>query len=144
MSAPGFVTIGGTFDTNSTETGFLLIAQLVGASTAQSFYLDDVLITDVGGGAVPEPGSFLLALTALAPITIAGWLRRRFCLDNRGPLVVHVRRGLNETPGRQATSIRRLFRATTPSIGHLLQLVERHLNLLCRLELLHRVICLAP
>jgi len=78
VSAPGFVTIGGTFDTNSTETGFLLIAQLVGASTAQSFYLDDVLITDVGGGAVPEPGSFLLALTALAPITIAGWLRRRF------------------------------------------------------------------
>jgi hypothetical protein len=30
------------------------------------------------------------------------------------------------------------------TLGHLLQRVERHLNLFYRLELLHRVICLAP
>ena len=41
VSSAAFAAIGGTFNTNSTETGFLLCAQLVGPSTA-SFYLDDV------------------------------------------------------------------------------------------------------
>ena len=48
----GWAQIGGTYTVSTTETGLTLYAQLVGATTAQSFYLDDVVITETA----PPPG----------------------------------------------------------------------------------------
>jgi endo-1,4-beta-xylanase len=52
VSDSGWAQIGVTYTPATTETGLLLYAQLVGASTAQSFYLDDVVITEIA----PPPG----------------------------------------------------------------------------------------
>jgi endo-1,4-beta-xylanase len=48
----GWAEIGGTYTASTTETGLQLYAQLVGATTAQTFYLDDVVITQTA----PPPG----------------------------------------------------------------------------------------
>ena len=45
----GWAQIGGTYTPATTESGLLLYAQLIGATTTQSFYLDDVVITEIGG-----------------------------------------------------------------------------------------------
>ncbi|MBV8730605.1 MAG: endo-1,4-beta-xylanase, partial [Acidobacteriia bacterium] len=44
VSASGWAKIGGSYTVSSTETALLLYAQLVGATSAQSFYIDDVVI----------------------------------------------------------------------------------------------------
>src|SRR3569833_1138277 len=65
----GWVAIGGSYTVTTTETGLTLYAQLVGPSTAQSFYLDDVVISLsallLGGSSV---ASFLWSVGGLV-----GW-----------------------------------------------------------------------
>lgn len=46
VSDSNWVQIGGSYTVSATETGVTLYAQLVGATSAQSFYLDDVVITE--------------------------------------------------------------------------------------------------
>jgi len=53
----GWAQIGGSYTVSSTETGVLLYAQLVGATSAISFYLDDVIITETA----PPPGGATIA-----------------------------------------------------------------------------------
>ena len=53
VSATGWAQIGGTYTVSATATSLVLYAQLVGATTAQSFYLDDVVITEI---AAPPSG----------------------------------------------------------------------------------------
>ena len=76
VSASGWSQIGGTYTVSTTETGLLLYAQLIGATTATSFYLDDVVITQTGTP-VPEPTSLPLMGTALVSFHLATRLRRR-------------------------------------------------------------------
>ncbi len=49
VTASAWAQIGGTYTVSTTATSLLLYAQLVGPTTAQSFYLDDVTITEVAG-----------------------------------------------------------------------------------------------
>ncbi len=49
VSASGWAQIGGTYTVSTTETALTLYAQLVGATTAQSFYLDDVMVNEISG-----------------------------------------------------------------------------------------------
>jgi endo-1,4-beta-xylanase len=49
VSDSGWVQVGGTYTVSTTETGLLLYAQLIGPTTAQSFYLDDVVINQISG-----------------------------------------------------------------------------------------------
>jgi len=49
VTASGWAQIGGTYTVSTTETALVLYAQLVGATAAQSFYLDDVVITEIAG-----------------------------------------------------------------------------------------------
>ena len=49
VSATGWSQIGGAYTVSTTETQMTLYAQLEGATTAQSFYLDDVVITEIAG-----------------------------------------------------------------------------------------------
>src|SRR5258708_1607513 len=46
VSDTGWAQIGGTYTPSTTETGLTIYAQMVGATTAQSFYLDDGVITE--------------------------------------------------------------------------------------------------
>ncbi len=46
VSASGWVQIGGSYTVSPTATGLTLYAQLVGATSPQSFYLDQVVITE--------------------------------------------------------------------------------------------------
>jgi len=52
VSDSGWVQIGGTYKVPATETAVLLYAQLLGTTTAQSFYLDTVVIAETA----PLPG----------------------------------------------------------------------------------------
>jgi endo-1,4-beta-xylanase len=65
----GWVQIGGTYTPSTTETGLTLYAQLVGATTAESFYLDDVVITQLA----PAPGGTPVASYTWADGTTDGW-----------------------------------------------------------------------
>jgi len=65
----GWVQIGGAYSPTTTETGLLLYAQLVGATTAQSFYLDDVVITETA----PPPGGTPVATFTFADGGLDGW-----------------------------------------------------------------------
>jgi endo-1,4-beta-xylanase len=56
----GWVQIGGAYTPSTTETSLLLYAQLVGASSAVGFYLDDVVITQT---APPPSGSTIASYT---------------------------------------------------------------------------------
>jgi endo-1,4-beta-xylanase len=49
VSATAWAQIGGTYTVSTTATQMLLYAQLVGPTSAQSFYLDDVVITEIAG-----------------------------------------------------------------------------------------------
>jgi endo-1,4-beta-xylanase len=49
VSSTGWAQIGGTYTVSTTATQLLLYAQLEGVSTAQSFYLDNVIITEIAG-----------------------------------------------------------------------------------------------
>jgi endo-1,4-beta-xylanase len=64
-----WVQIGGNFNASATETGVLLYAQLVGASSAVSFYLDDVVITQTA----PPPGGTPIATYTWSDGGLDGW-----------------------------------------------------------------------
>jgi len=65
----GWAQVGGAYTVSATETGLTLYAQLVGATTAQSFYLDDVVITQTA----PPPGGTPVASYTFADGT-DGWI----------------------------------------------------------------------
>ena len=56
----GWAQIGGSYTVSATETGLSLYAQLVGASSAQTFYLDNVVITQT---APPPSGNTVAQYT---------------------------------------------------------------------------------
>ena len=60
VSDSGWAQIGGTYVVSTTETALTLYAQLVGPSTQQTFYLDNVVITET---APPPNGSAVAAYT---------------------------------------------------------------------------------
>src|SRR5579875_193527 len=49
VSSTGWAKIGGTYTVSTTETSLTLYAQLVGPTSAQSFYLDDVIVNEISG-----------------------------------------------------------------------------------------------
>jgi len=69
VSDSGWVQIGGSYTVSTTETGLTLYAQLVGATTAQSFYLDEVVITETA----PPPGGTPVATYTFADGGLDGW-----------------------------------------------------------------------
>jgi endo-1,4-beta-xylanase len=69
VSSTGWAQIGGTYTASTTETGLVLYAQLVGATTAQSFYLDDVVITETA----PPLGGTPVATYTFADGGLDGW-----------------------------------------------------------------------
>src|SRR6202034_1304095 len=60
VTATGWAQVGGSYTVSSTATALTLYAQLVGATTAQSFYLDDVVITET---AAPPNGTVVATYT---------------------------------------------------------------------------------
>ena len=66
---PDGAQIGGSYTVSTTETALTLYAQLVGATTAQSFYLDDVVITETA----PPPGGTPIAAYTFADGGLDGW-----------------------------------------------------------------------
>ncbi|MGB9456599.1 MAG: endo-1,4-beta-xylanase [Bryobacteraceae bacterium] len=69
VSASGWAQIGGSYTVSTTETGLRLYAQLVGATTAQSFYLDDVVITETS----PPPAGTPIATYTFQDGGLDGW-----------------------------------------------------------------------
>ncbi|MGB2637850.1 MAG: endo-1,4-beta-xylanase, partial [Candidatus Acidiferrum sp.] len=69
VSSSGWAQIGGSYTVSTTETGLVLYAQLVGATTAQSFYLDEVVITETA----PPPGGTPIATYTFADGGLDGW-----------------------------------------------------------------------
>ncbi|AXC13281.1 Endo-1,4-beta-xylanase A precursor [Acidisarcina polymorpha] len=69
VSDSGWVQIGGTYTASTTETGLTLYAQLVGATSAQSLFLDDVVITETA----PPPGGTPIAAYTFADGGLDGW-----------------------------------------------------------------------
>ena len=69
-SDSGWVQIGGSYTPSTTETGLTLYAQLVGANSAQSFYLDEVVITETA----PPPGGTPVATYTFADGGLDGWV----------------------------------------------------------------------
>ncbi len=65
----GWAQIGGAYTASTTETGLTLYAQLVGATTAQSFYLDDVVITETA----PPPGGTPVKTYTWSDGGLDGW-----------------------------------------------------------------------
>jgi endo-1,4-beta-xylanase len=65
----GWAEIGGSYTVSTTENALLLYAQLVGASSAQSFYLDDVVITETA----PPPGGTPVATYTFSDGGLDGW-----------------------------------------------------------------------
>ena len=69
VSGTGWAQIGGTYTASATETGLTLYAQLVGATSAQSFYLDNVVITQTA----PPPGGTSVASYTFSDGGLDGW-----------------------------------------------------------------------
>src|SRR5579862_6769822 len=69
VSSSGWAQIGGTYTVSATETGLQLYAQLVGPTTAQSFYLDNVVITETA----PPPGGTPIAAYTFVDGGLDGW-----------------------------------------------------------------------
>jgi endo-1,4-beta-xylanase len=69
VSDSGWAQIGGSYTVSTTETALTLYAQLVGATSAQSFYLDDVVITETA----PPPGGTPIASYTFADGGLDGW-----------------------------------------------------------------------
>jgi endo-1,4-beta-xylanase len=82
----GWAQIGGSYTVSATETGLTLYAQLVGATTAQSFYLDDVVITETA----PPPGGTPIATLHVLRwrVWMAGRRLVRVTLTNAAPPVL--------------------------------------------------------
>jgi endo-1,4-beta-xylanase len=69
VTSSGWAQIGGTYTVSPTETGLTLYAQLVGATSAQTFYLDDVVITETA----PPPGGTPVASYTFSDGGLDGW-----------------------------------------------------------------------
>ncbi|MGA3201893.1 MAG: endo-1,4-beta-xylanase [Bryobacteraceae bacterium] len=69
VTASGWAQIGGSYTLSTTATALTLYAQLVGATTAQSFYLDDVLITETA----PPPSGPVVATYTFSDGGLDGW-----------------------------------------------------------------------
>ncbi|MGA8670996.1 MAG: endo-1,4-beta-xylanase [Terracidiphilus sp.] len=69
VSDSGWAQIGGSYTVSATETGLTLYAQLVGPTTATSFYLDDVVITETA----PPPGGTPVATYTFSDGGLDGW-----------------------------------------------------------------------
>ena len=81
----GWAQIGGTYTVSIAETGLQLYAQLVGPTTAQSFYLDDVVITETA----PPPSGTPIATYTFADGGLDGWAPfGSVTLTNTAPPVV--------------------------------------------------------
>jgi endo-1,4-beta-xylanase len=65
----GWMQIGGAYTVSATATGLTLYAQLVGPTAAQSFYLDDVVITETA----PPPGGTPVATYTFQDGGLDGW-----------------------------------------------------------------------
>jgi endo-1,4-beta-xylanase len=65
----GWAQIGGSYTVSATATALTLYAQLVGATSAQSFYLDDVVITETA----PPPGGTPVATYTFQDGGLDGW-----------------------------------------------------------------------
>jgi endo-1,4-beta-xylanase len=70
VTATGWAQAGGSYTVSPTETGLTLYAQLVGATTAQSFYLDNVIITETA----PPPSGTPIATYTFRDGGLDGWL----------------------------------------------------------------------
>ena len=55
VSDSAWAQIGGAYTISTTATTLTLYAQLIGPTSLQSFYLDDVVVTEIAG----PPGSLL-------------------------------------------------------------------------------------
>ncbi len=69
VSDSGWAQIGGSYTVSATETGLTLYAQLIGPTTATSFYLDDVVITETA----PPPGGTPVATYTFSDGGLDGW-----------------------------------------------------------------------
>ena len=69
VNATGWAQIGGSYTVSATETGLRLYAQLEGPTTATSFYLDNVVITETA----PPPGGTSIATYTFADGGLDGW-----------------------------------------------------------------------
>jgi endo-1,4-beta-xylanase len=69
VNSTSWTQIGGSYTVSETETGLTLYAQLVGATTAQSFYLADVVITEIA----PPPGGTPVATYTYSDGGLDGW-----------------------------------------------------------------------
>jgi endo-1,4-beta-xylanase len=69
VSDSGWAQIGGAYTVSTTETGLTLYAQLVGATSAQSFYLDNVVIIETA----PPPGGTPIASYTFSDGGLDGW-----------------------------------------------------------------------
>lgn len=98
----GWAEIGGSYTVSATETGLTLYAQLIGASTAQSFYLDDVVITETA----PPPGGTPVTAYNFSDGGLDGWAPfGSVTLTNEANPVSNATVGTNAllTTGRTAT-----------------------------------------
>ncbi len=69
VSDTGWAQVGGSYTVSPTATGLTLYTQLVGATTTQSFYLDNVVITQTA----PPPGGTPVATYTFADGGLDGW-----------------------------------------------------------------------
>jgi endo-1,4-beta-xylanase len=69
VTSSGWVQIGGAYTASTTETAVSLYAQLVGATTAVPFYLDEVVITQTA----PPPGGTPVASYNFSDGELDGW-----------------------------------------------------------------------
>jgi endo-1,4-beta-xylanase len=69
VNSSGWTQIGGSYTVSTTETGLTLYSQLVGVTSAQSFYLANVVITETA----PPPGGTPIATYTFADGGLDGW-----------------------------------------------------------------------
>ena len=69
VNSSGWTQIGGSYTVSTTESGLTLYSQLVGVTSAQSFYLANVVITETA----PPPGGTPIATYTFADGGLDGW-----------------------------------------------------------------------
>ena len=115
VSGTGWAQIGGSYTVPITETAVTLYAQLVGPSTAQSFYLDEVVITETA----PPPGGTPVATYNFSDGGLDGWAP--FGSPTLGPMYPAVRlvvRRLRASPAGSSTGGAALARVGEPKGAH--------------------------